>query len=157
MTSDWLDGLRSPVRAALAPIVEAVPLDRAMPELLPSQGASAELVALVSDVLTSPELRPFPLVAAALWLYVDELDRSHRVSQQHEDALGCAWHAVMHRREGDFGNSKYWWTRAGDVLGPEFAPERFVDEVARAQGGSPDALLAHQRREWSALMRLTLG
>ncbi|MBX7073948.1 MAG: hypothetical protein K1X71_12440 [Pirellulales bacterium] len=52
--------------------------------------------------------------AAALWLYHDYLDRSHTISQSIDSAEGSYWHAIMHRREGDFGNSKYWLRRVGD-------------------------------------------
>jgi hypothetical protein len=50
---------------------------------------------------------------AALWLRFDFLDRSHQISQSIDTAEGSYWHAVMHRREPDFFNSKYWFRRAG--------------------------------------------
>lgn len=53
------------------------------------------------------------LVESALWLLAGELERSHRVSQSIESAEGSFWHGIMHRREGDFGNSKYWFRRVG--------------------------------------------
>jgi hypothetical protein len=52
---------------------------------------------------------------AGLWVLADDLDRAHRICQEIETAHGAAWHAVVHRREGDFWNSKYWWRRAGGV------------------------------------------
>src|SRR6187401_2907583 len=66
---------------------------------------------------------------AGLWLRFDDLDESHRVSQELHNAEGSFWHAVMHRREGDFGNSKYWWRRVG--LHPVFG---MLGEEARALG-----------------------
>jgi len=50
---------------------------------------------------------------AGLWLMYDDLDRSHTISQSIETPTGSYWHAIMHRREGDFGNSKYWFHRVG--------------------------------------------
>ena len=45
----------------------------------------------------------------------DYLDESHRCSQSIEgDALGDHWHGIMHRREPDYSNSKYWFRRVGD-------------------------------------------
>ena len=48
---------------------------------------------------------------AGLWLWHDWLDESHVISQSLSSATGSFWHAIMHRREGDFSNSKYWYAR----------------------------------------------
>lgn len=54
---------------------------------------------------------------AGLMLWIDELDLSHQQSQSIEgygaEHLGDNWHAIMHRREPDEWNSKYWWRRVG--------------------------------------------
>ncbi|MGD9645707.1 MAG: hypothetical protein AB7U73_08345 [Pirellulales bacterium] len=57
---------------------------------------------------------------AGLWLYADGLDQSHAISQSIETTTGSFWHGIMHRREGDFGNSKYWFRRVGKH--PVFEP-----------------------------------
>ncbi|MEO1994432.1 MAG: hypothetical protein ABGZ17_04070 [Planctomycetaceae bacterium] len=47
----------------------------------------------------------------------DYLDESHQFSQSIEGRGrfhdGDYWHAIMHRREPDFSNSKYWFRRVG--------------------------------------------
>jgi len=48
---------------------------------------------------------------AGLWLWHDWLDESHHISQSLNSATGSFWHAIMHRREGDFSNSQYWYAR----------------------------------------------
>jgi hypothetical protein len=48
---------------------------------------------------------------AGLWLWHDWLDESHSLSQDLPDPTGSFWHAIMHRREGDFSNSKYWYAK----------------------------------------------
>src|SRR5947207_15523927 len=48
---------------------------------------------------------------AGLWLWHDWLDESHTLSQSLVSATGSFWHAIMHRREGDFSNAKYWYAR----------------------------------------------
>lgn len=51
---------------------------------------------------------------AGMWLLYDFLDESHAVSQGLHTPEGSFWHALMHRRENDFSNSKYWFRRVGD-------------------------------------------
>ena len=58
---------------------------------------------------SSPE--KVDLILAGLWLLEGDLDASHERSQKWETPTGSYWHAIMHRREGDFGNSKYWYRR----------------------------------------------
>ena len=48
---------------------------------------------------------------AGLWLWHDWLSESHHISQSLNSATGSFWHAIMHRREADFSNSKYWYAR----------------------------------------------
>ena len=54
---------------------------------------------------------------AGLWQVHDFLDESHELAQgiqgQGPDANGDYWHAIMHRREPDYGNAKYWFRRVG--------------------------------------------
>lgn len=51
---------------------------------------------------------------AGLWLWNDCLEESHGISQGIETPEGSWWHAIMHRREGDFSNAKYWFRRVGE-------------------------------------------
>src|SRR5262245_23958752 len=63
------------------------------------------------DLFCQPvaSLQDAACVGAALWLWHDWLDPAHRIVQAIETASGSFWHAIIHRREGDFGNSKYWY------------------------------------------------
>ena len=54
------------------------------------------------------------LFRSGLWLYHDFLDESHSVSQELQTIEGSYWHALMHRREKDYSNAKYWFRRVGD-------------------------------------------
>jgi hypothetical protein len=50
---------------------------------------------------------------AGLWLWQGFLDESHRISQSIASPSGSYWHGIMHRREPDFGNAKYWFRQVG--------------------------------------------
>jgi hypothetical protein len=104
---------------------------------------------------------------AGLWLYHDFLDESHKISQDIDTPTGSYWHAIMHRREPDPSNSKYWWRRVGShpvlqqlveqapSLGCHFTdPFAFVDFVERVRDtGTADEETARrvQRLEWELL------
>jgi len=57
---------------------------------------------------------------AGVWLLHDFLDDSHSICQNIDTPSGSFWHAIMHRREGDFSNAKYWFRRVGEH--PVFEP-----------------------------------
>jgi hypothetical protein len=104
---------------------------------------------------------------AGLWLLFDFLDESHTISQDLDTPEGSFWHAVMHRREPDAANSKYWWRRVGPhpvlsalvvkapALGYAYTnPLDFVDFCEQVRGtGAPDEELARrvQLLEWQLL------
>jgi hypothetical protein len=105
---------------------------------------------------------------AGLWLYFDGLDEAHAVCQENEGhPERDFWHAIMHRREPDPDNSKYWWRRVGlhpvlDQLctasaGIDYtfvSPYDFVDycEAMRDMGGPGEQLAQRvQLLEWQLL------
>lgn len=97
---------------------------------------------------------------AGLWLRFDCLDESHAVSQALDTADGAFWHGIMHRREGDFGNAKYWFRRVGAHPALRGDPFAFVDRVeacVRGRGGDAEELKALQRAEWDALFAQCLA
>lgn len=114
-----------------------------------------------------------PDLLAALWLYVDEIDRAHAVCGDLGTPTGSYWHAIVHRREGDFDNSKYWYRKAGnhpamrriDLTGggagsgtevAKYDAFAFVDQVRDSVGhegldGEHPELVSIQHKEWRSL------
>ena len=43
----------------------------------------------------------------------DQWDAAHKIVQDIEEPLSYWIHAVLHKIEGDMGNSQYWYSRAG--------------------------------------------
>lgn len=157
----------------------------------PTSQCAGPLTRLTAEALFAPARIVRPEFAqaclAGLWLWHDFLDESHRISQDLSSAEGSYWHAIMHRREPDYGNSKYWFHRVGTHA--VFTPLRqrvsdaiisgsvadlvrmstwdcftFVDlceRAARDAGDLGDACQKAQRIEWELLFdhcyRLALG
>jgi hypothetical protein len=84
---------------------------------------------------------------SALWLWHDFLDESHRISQEIDTLEGSYWHGIMHRRESDYGNAKYWFRRVPrhamyDPLAAAAA------ELARTQPIDPPAEFLATQATW---------
>ena len=100
----------------LAPLVSGDrcrPLDHGRPD---SHMRSALKLATVEAAFAQTPLADRDMaecVISGVWLLHDFLDDSHTISQGVETTTGSFWHAIMHRREGDFSNAKYWFRRVG--------------------------------------------
>ena len=93
---------------------------------------------------------------AGLLLMHDELDRCHNFSQSLEGQgthhTGDYWHAIMHRREPDYGNAKYWFRRVGEhPLFPELADraKRILSECSDPR--APEWMERLTRDGWNAM------
>ena len=82
------------------------------PEVRPSAQPGAALGQAVDALGLSGESAGLAKAAALLWH--DHLDESHTVSQDIGSADGSFLHGIMHRREPDYSNAKYWFRRVGD-------------------------------------------
>ena len=163
--------LPEPYARPLSPLFEALPLHRALGELVVSEPVSGPAHGAAAAAVEEPALAERPELAAAVWLYVDDLDRAHDLVQALHTPTGSLWHAVLHRREGDFSNALYWYRKAGhhpaygriDLTGggagsgtavAKYNPERFVNQVERAvEAGEKEnpALVSQQNKEWVAV------
>lgn len=55
-------------------------------------------------------------------------DRAHVIAQDIEDRDGAWVHAYLHRKEGDAGNARYWYDRAGRSM-PGYGLEKEWEEI----------------------------
>jgi hypothetical protein len=75
-----------------------------------SQGELEDsLEKLLSGSTLAPDRRA--LVRSLVLLWHDHLDAAHAIAQSIENRDGGFVHAIMHRRELDYGNAKYWFHR----------------------------------------------
>jgi hypothetical protein len=71
---------------------------------------------------------------AGLWLRHGFLAESHAISQGVPTQSGSYWHGIMHRREPDYDNAKYWFRRVGSH--PVFPPLQHSARAAMASRAS---------------------
>lgn len=154
--------------AALLATLPLAPLGPGQPLTTYHDQLAALTDEAISPVVARPNRTAAALCRAGLWLAYNFLDHSHRISQDDPTSEGSYWHAIMHRREPDAWNSKYWFRRVGDhpviaqlrqqaaaTLGYDYtSPFEFVDFCERVRGhGSAEEQLARQvqRLEWQLL------
>ena len=142
----------------------------AAPFLQGGKGA-ADLALLDASELFPRAAHPREAVAG-LWLFLDDLDRSHSLSQELSSREAAFWHGINHRREPDPSNAGYWFRRVGrhavfpalrdataeagyEQSGADWDPFAWIDfwEAARREPGSGAHGLALevQRIEWEIL------
>jgi hypothetical protein len=104
-----------PVFAPLLDVDRRRPIDAGTPSTTARHvhGAVLAKSAFAHAVRTVADRDMASCCIAGVWLLSDELDESHTITQSIKSEAGSFWHAIMHRREGDFSNAKYWFRHVG--------------------------------------------
>jgi hypothetical protein len=108
------------------------------------QGQRAVESLLPAEVGLGEAEEVFVWMKASLFLLFDCFEQSHQIAQEQEGFFGNWLHAMVHRREPDAENSKYWYQRVRPPEGvfPEIGKrvlslmeENRVGELAKLRKG----------------------
>ncbi|MBX2923102.1 MAG: hypothetical protein KF746_12965 [Chitinophagaceae bacterium] len=75
---------------------------------------------------------PVSLYLQALWYDgKGDWEKAHDIIQHVEDSTAAWIHAYLHRKEGDNGNARYWYNRAGKRF-PSVSLQEEWEEITSA-------------------------
>ena len=91
------------------------------------------------------------VAVGTLYLRHGHLETAHIISQDISSPYVDRLHAIMHRKEGDYSNSRYWCIRAGgnelySHIDDEFSPQALTNQV-EALNGVFDSTAAERAKE----------
>ncbi len=81
------------------------------PCALPIRTIDQRIEEAFKDVALEP--KNYDLFRALIFIWHDHLDEGHSLAQEIDTREGSLVHGIMHRREPDYGNAKYWFRRVG--------------------------------------------
>jgi len=101
--------------------------------MTPADLKAAALAHSTPPVDWSPEVRALWLTKAGQW------DAAHALAQDIDSPVGWWIHALLHLIEGDEGNARYWFARAGRPPVSSAEQEAEWDRIAADVLGEIDA------------------
>jgi hypothetical protein len=134
----------------IGPLLAAAPLNELGPGR-PDKTALTQLKNLTLEAAFAPtrivDRSMAEACLAGLFLMYDCFDQSHEISQSIETPNGSYWHGILHRREPDYDNAKYWFRRVGSH--PVFQPlASAARELAIAEKPDRPAEFLREQAAW---------
>jgi hypothetical protein len=117
-----------------------------LPDLGPGPRANVESIASLDkrlgEYFGTADLRKSTreLLRCAALLWHDHHDAAHVIAQDDSSAEGSFLHGILHRREPDYDNARYWFRRVGKH--PAYLG--LAKSVAELRDQSPDQRLANK-------------
>ncbi len=162
------DTQQNSVLSAFLDLISTDTLPHLGPEVRSGLRSANELVTAVEHFCGTHSLDQGQeeLLKSAALLWHDDLEASHTFSQDIKTSDGSFLHGIMHRREPDSSNAKYWFRLVGNhssfpalastvaafaeskgksaetaslVSGGDWDPFAFVDACSRAMQGNRDS------------------
>src|SRR5205814_5252351 len=94
-------------RAAQLELPHALKVGAPVAEALPALKAMTDQTLSANRRVRMPH--DAQALHAGLWSLFDYFEQSHEISQAIATPSGSYWHAMLHRREPDASNAKYWF------------------------------------------------
>jgi hypothetical protein len=145
----------SPVIEQVLRSVEPPPLKTSL--VTGGRAANPKISKLIEDTLSVDLVAPcsinssihVDLIKSALFLWNDDFELAHEYAQSAQNAEGSYWHAILHRREPDFSNANYWYSRVGShpvfhkmaQLYSGWKPDRFLLQCQKKKSKDDVSLL----------------
>jgi hypothetical protein len=129
-----------------------------LPPLAPRSVFNLTLTPKINLLNTSNNVR------AGLHLLNDDINSAHEIAQSMEgDPIADYWHAILHRREKDYWNSKYWINKVkctammlifnkDSMKKAQKAAEDFVDKCEVSEGQQNEELENQQYLEMKTVL-----
>jgi len=77
-----------------------------------------------------------PLARAVALLAAGDWQGAHEIVQEEESPLGAWLHGIVHTLEGDLGNARYWYRKAGRPFPGREAVRKEIAAARRAVRGA---------------------
>lgn len=148
--------------STIAAIVQELEARRPLPPLVPQNDWNSDLTNRIQGVSVDKLFDGQAVkddtfgasVKSGLLLWNDALDVSHKISQKIEGQTGSYWHGIMHRREPDYSNAKYWFRRAGAHAIFPALREQVLALIEERSNHAPEladyASAIQQKTDWDA-------